>query len=125
MTKKYLPMAMTKAEQALAQAAGYVLTDGSAGYRAFRCMGGVEWNPLQADGDALRLAVKLRMEIEHNHPADQQAWVATEIRGCEGCWAPVSCVEDEFDEAGRTAATRRAIVRAAAAIGEAQKQEGG
>lgn len=75
------------------------------------------WNPLENDGDALRLAVKLRLRIDHNHSADQQRWVAADRNGCEGCYAPVSCVEDEFEEADRHAATRRAIVRAAAQIG--------
>lgn len=75
--------------------------------------------------EALRLAVKLRLSIDHNHVADHQRWVAADRNGCEGCYSPVSCVEDEFDEESqRLAATRRAIVRAAAAIG-AQKQEGG
>lgn len=32
----------------------------------------IRWNPLSDDGDALRLAVKLRLSIDHNHPADQQ-----------------------------------------------------
>ena len=79
-----------------------------------------DWNPLTDDGDALRLAMKLRLRIDHNHPADQQHWVAADRNGCEGCYAPVSCVEDDFeDESQRSSATRRAIVRAAAAIGRA------
>lgn len=79
-----------------------------------------DWNPLNYDGDALRLAVKLRLCIEHNHAADQQRWVAADRAGCELCYAPVGCVEDDFeDELQRGAATRRAIVRAAAEIGKA------
>lgn len=75
------------------------------------------WNPIENDGDALRLAVKLRLSIDHNHSADQQRWVAADRNGCEGCYAPVSCVEDDFDdESQRSSATRRAIVRAAAEI---------
>lgn len=78
------------------------------------------WMPLIDDGDALRLAVKLRLSIDHNHPADQQHWVAADRNGCEGCYAPVSCVEDDFEaELQRGSATRRAIVRAAAEIGKA------
>ena len=76
------------------------------------------WRPLTDDGDALRLAVKLPLSIDHNHIADQQRWVAADRSGCEGVCSPVSVVEDEFEESGRAAATRRAIVRAAAAIGE-------
>lgn len=79
------------------------------------------WNPLTDDGDALRLAVKLRLSLDHNHSADQQRWVASDRNGCEGCYDPVSCVEDEFEENDRDAATRRAIVRAAAEIGRAMQ----
>lgn len=75
------------------------------------------WNPLTDDADALRLAVKLRLSLDHNHSADQQRWVASDRNGCEGCYDPVSCVEDEFEENDRAAATRRAITRAAAEIG--------
>ena len=78
----------------------------------------VNWNPLTDDGDALRLAVKLRLSIDHNHIADQQRWVAADRNGCEGVCSPVSAVEDEFEESGRAAATRRAITMAAAEIGK-------
>jgi hypothetical protein len=44
--------------------------DGDGDYPIFK------WNPLHDDGDALRLAVKLRLSIDHNHPADQQHWVS-------------------------------------------------
>lgn len=78
----------------------------------------LRWNPLTSDGDALRLAVKLRLSIDHNHIADQQRWVAADRNGCEGVCSPVSAVEDEFEESGRAAATRRAITIAAAEIGK-------
>jgi hypothetical protein len=72
------------------------------------------WNPLTDDGDAFRLAVRLKMEIDHNHQMDDgDPWVSV--------WAsPVqTCAVSEFeDEQQRAIATRRAIVRAAAAIGE-------
>lgn len=80
---------------------------------------GLVWNPLTDDGDALRLAVKLRIDVCHNHSADHQLWVLAERAGVEGCFAPACCVEDEFEEGGRDDATRRAIVRAAAEIGKA------
>ncbi len=83
-----------------------------------------KWNPLTDDGDAFRLAVRIRLSVDHNHTADQQRWVASDRNGCEGCYAPVSCVEDEFEERDRDAATRRAIVRAAAAIGQSMKEQG-
>ena len=65
------------------------------------CGRGVTWNPLTDDGDALRLAVKLGMRVS----AGQVDWCAGEFVGC-------------FEDAERDpyAATRRAIVRAAAAM---------
>ena len=107
-----------------AKAAGYIEVwqpDGWTDDGPWRWHETMQWNPLQDDGDALRLAVKLRLSIDHNHPADQQHWVVADRNGCEGCYAPVSCVEDDFDdESQRSSATRRAIVRAAAEIGKAQ-----
>jgi len=68
------------------------------------------WNPFANDGDALRLTVALIMHINTN---PLQAEVMYRIG--EGCprteWVPVSCGVDKY------AATRRAIVRAAAEIG--------
>src|SRR5690554_3749924 len=46
-----------------AKAAGYSLTKGSRGCREFLCKRGVYWNPLEDDGDALRLASKLLIDI--------------------------------------------------------------
>ena len=59
-----------------------------------------QWNPLTDDGDALRLAVKLRLtpHIDGN------------LTDCEDC--TVAHLDDPY------AATRRAITRAAAAIGK-------
>lgn len=64
------------------------------------------WNPLADDGDALRLAVRLNIEI-----IPQQIWV----------WAVHPSVHNTIKEppgADPYAATRRAIVRAATAMGE-------
>lgn len=72
------------------------------------------WNPLAHDADALRLAVALRMEIDHNHPSDSEPWVSARAALARTCH-----VEDFDDEGQRLAAACRAIVRAAAAIGEA------
>ena len=73
---------------------------------------GREWNPLNDDGDALRLAVKLHLRVFPQ----------------ENCCYVESCPESLLGEPGVSelemnglepyAATRRAIVRAAAAIGE-------
>jgi hypothetical protein len=70
------------------------------------------WNPLTDDGDALRLAVTLRINIEHAET------LGREPHGVN-CW-PVGqghCAWMENDLTDYNAATRRAIVRAAAEIG--------
>jgi len=62
------------------------------------------WNPLRDDGDALRLAVKLKLNVMF--------------------WAVCLSVDDrplEMYENDPYAATRRAIVRAAAEIGREMK----
>lgn len=77
----------------------------------------VSWNPLTDDGDALRLAVKLRIV-----PAcgDEHASVYSETLGAK--W----CLENRFPVNGDPyAATRVAITRAAAAIGEGMAQSAG
>lgn len=64
------------------------------------------WNPLTDDGDALRLAVRLNMLIDPNN-----GHVTT-------CTATGGFAEaEECTSECKYAATRRAIVRAAAAIG--------
>ena len=65
------------------------------------------WNPLTDDGDALRLAVKLHMQVS----------ITTE--SCRAETLPVLGVR--VNDKDELAATRRAIVRAAAAIGEAMQ----
>lgn len=75
------------------------------------------WNPLTDDGDALRLAVKLRLSIDYA-PHDVGPYVRAWRPGVEMLYAPVSELEDFHAADGDPyAATRRAIVRAAAAIG--------
>lgn len=72
------------------------------------------WNPLNNDSDAFLLSVNLRMEISHNYPADDaKPWVIAATYSCfEG-------VVDFATEDQRISATRRAIVKCAAAIGGA------
>ena len=65
------------------------------------------WNPLTDDGDALRLAVKLGLAIGINNP-----FHITVVSDLDGNSSEVS-----HNEGGTAAATRRAIVRAAAEIG--------
>ena len=65
------------------------------------------WNPLADDGDALRLAVKLRMNINIYS---------------QGAEADCDTLESTCKEGGDPyAATRRAIVRAAAEIGRSKE----
>ena len=67
-----------------------------------------KWNPLTDDGDALRLAVKFKFTIEH--------WSVTSD-GCDRVSAKIGQAPELYNN-DPYAATRRAIVRAAAAIGE-------
>ncbi len=73
------------------------------------------WNPLTDDGDALRLAVKLRLRIS----------ISSDHEYTEVCYFPEfghkrlsGGVVEPWGEDGE-AATKRAIVRAAAEIGKA------
>lgn len=70
------------------------------------------WNPLTDDGDALRLAVKLHMDITLQL-SFVEAWgtgkVGKQFR-----------LREEHNNIDPQAATRRAIVRAAAEIGKEQ-----
>lgn len=68
---------------------------------------GETWSPLTDDGDALRLAVKLNLWL---HVAVH----GTSARRAGGAW--LGC--EARVHGGIEAATRRAIVRAAAAIGK-------
>lgn len=65
------------------------------------------WNPLADDGDALRLAVKLKIDIH-------QRVVEPRVAAIAAMQSPK--IESVADEKHRLAATRRAIVRAAAAL---------
>ena len=65
------------------------------------------WTPLTCDGDALRMAVKLFLHI-HVYDGFTEA---------QGDYRPLG--EEHYDDP--SAATRRAIVRAAAEIGRGMK----
>ena len=64
---------------------------------------GPDWNPLTDDGDALRLAVKLKMSID-----------TALAQSMAMAWGWRDCVEKQAGDP--YAATRRAIVRAAAEV---------
>lgn len=75
------------------------------------------WNPLLDDGQALRLAVRLRLCLDRC-PEDVARYVRCWRAGTEMIEAPISVVEGYEAQADPYAATRRAIVRAAAEIGK-------
>lgn len=70
--------------------------------------GWVDWNPLINDGDALRLAVKLRLPVWYERNL-------VNVHTSKGSGFSESMTADPL------AATRRAIVRAAAEIGKGMK----
>ena len=70
------------------------------------------WNPLTDDGDALRLAVKLGLRIEINTQVLGDTLVISEF------YDNVECHNGD-----PYAATRRAIVRAAAEIGKTMGEQ--
>jgi hypothetical protein len=75
--------------------------------RGYGVWSGVPWNPLTDDGDALRLAVGLRIDV-----VQFDSSVRADSPGADDC--------HESHDSDPYAATRRAIVRAAAEIGRSQ-----
>ncbi|HBO0952575.1 hypothetical protein I5L34_02705 [Pseudomonas aeruginosa] len=70
------------------------------------------WNPRDDDGDALRLAVRLNMDIRYE---SYDSGVAVIVGGA---WDGAPEAVHEIFERDGPRATRRAIVRAAAEIGK-------
>lgn len=85
------------------------------------------WNPLTDDGDALRLAVKLHISVEHPDPADMGGGYVT-ARICKTRYKRLYLKRYWFNvdlcEGDAYVATRRAIVRAAAEIGLQMQEDG-
>ena len=79
---------------------------------------GMLWNPLTDDGDALRLAIKCGISVLQFPACIGTAWLQNSLParliGFDPPYEDISSGQDFF------ASTRRAIVRAAAAIGEAK-----
>jgi len=71
---------------------------------------GVGWNPLDDDGDALRLAIDLQIQFGIVLE-DSRGWAESHAAYFEFQW-------DMHRQSERYEATRRAIVRAAAVIGK-------
>ena len=70
-----------------------------------------DWNPLTDDGDALRLAVSLGIDLEWRADGRVAAYRHATSNGY--CFTALESSRED-----RAAATRRAIVRAAAEIGK-------
>lgn len=90
-----------------AKAAGYETRSDGEGGLTLTVRPGVcrPWNPLEDDGDAFRLACSLKMDImQYDESKDDYSSVSVNYM-----------FDEECDEGSRAAATRRAIVRAAAA----------
>jgi hypothetical protein len=103
--------------EAAAKAVGYSVSRLSDDDSAL-CLVGVQqaWNPLTDDGDALRLAVNLNIDLMNATPSEdgiEGQSVTFPLRGDFD-----ALTEWHYTTEGKMAATRRAIVRAAAAIGE-------
>lgn len=101
--------------EAAAKAAGmvvewtYYVGDGENGQMV--TADGYVWNPITDDGDAFRLAVKLGMAVS----------VEFQVGSTAALWGPPTGTVRELHGDDTDAATRRAVVRAAAAIGGAKQ----
>lgn len=76
------------------------------------------WNPLTDDGDALRLAVKLKLAIFPPEGDDGDFAVASVPDGVLDDFGE-TWIQESVKDGDKLAATRRAIVCAAAEIGKA------
>ena len=76
------------------------------------------WNPLTDDGDALRLAVKLKLAIFPPEGDDGDFAVASVPDGVLDDFGE-TWIQESVKDGDKLAAIRRAIVRAAAEIGKA------
>ncbi len=77
------------------------------------------WNPLEDDGDALRLAVKLKLAIFPPEGDDGDFAVASVPDGVLDDFGE-TWIQESVKDGDKLAATRRAIVCAAAEIGKAK-----
>ena len=94
-----------------AKAAGYPEHSGWLLYPEGSAPNAPRWNPLTDDGDALRLATKLHMTV--------RCYMGSTCAQI-GVPGQKNAYEEVTDHGDPSAATRRAIVRAAAALGDSQ-----
>ena len=86
----------------------------SGGFELVELSSGLSWNPLEDDGAALRLAVRLNIEFACFDDSQKvNAGVWSEDSKPYDCMTPYN--------GDKQAATRRAIVRAAAEIGKSMQ----
>lgn len=112
-----------------AKAAGYVWNAKIAEERAAKglislwlmppdgSLGSTAWNPLNDDGDALRLAVKLNIDLMNATDSEDGSEGQSVTFPIRGDFDSITEWHDAASE--KQSATRRAIVRAAAEIGKA------
>lgn len=107
--RELLELAAKAAGYQYAPHGGYIVVDGIPG----------NWNPLENDGDALRLAVDLRIDL-HTSPICGEAVIVTAKHRLRSdlLREPNPTTASESFNPDPYAATRRAIVRAAAEIGK-------
>lgn len=98
-----------------AKAAGIELIDRALGAAGYVIDGAKYWNPLANDDDAFRLALSLNMSIDiDEHESSTYVYAGSVSRSY--AW--------ELWRDDKAAATRLAIVRAAAALSSAQGEQG-
>lgn len=98
-----------------AKVAGYdYITETEGDVFAWKGRDCIEWNPLTDDGDALRLAVKLKLSLYINHAVRVDCHIPNAF--------PATPLYEPL-EPDVYAATRRAIVRAAAEIGKSKGEQ--
>jgi hypothetical protein len=105
--------------EAAAEAAGFVSYDHENSLATDMWSRGYRWNPLTDDGDALRLAVKCGISVLQFPACIGTGWPQNGLPARLIGFDPP--YEDISSGQAKLAATRRAITRAAAAIGKEMK----
>ena len=109
--RELLELAAKAAGYDYAKHGGYIVVDGIPG----------NWNPLVVDRDALRLAVELKLAIFPPEGDDGDFAVASVPEGVLDDFGE-TWIQESVKDGDKLAATRRAIVCAAAEIGKAMPQ---
>lgn len=102
-----------------AKAAGYKVDFNNEQWDKFWVMDTGFWNPLTNDGDALRLAVKLDIELYQGDDDGAAIFTGYWGKSKRSYMTKLFCVQPA--DSDPYAATRRAITRAAAEIGKGKE----